>query len=187
PRQQEIVGIVRENSIHLQRLIEELLRHGEAEFRAARIDIQAVALPELVAHVVDRQRIALEARQIKLQSNVSPQTVRTDPERVRVILDNLLSNATKHAPLGSVVELFAKVEAQQLVLRVLDSGPGVPAAAHERVFEPFYRGDTPAGSKIKSTGLGLSICRDHVTALGGVITVGEGRGDFTVVLPVEVV
>lgn len=187
PRQQEIVGIVRENSIHLQRLIEELLRHGEAEFRAARIDIQAVALPELVAHVVDRQRIALEARQLTLQSDISPQTVRTDPERVRVILDNLLSNAAKHAPSGSVVELFAKVEAQQLVLRVLDSGLGVPSAAHERVFEPFYRGETPAGSKIKSTGLGLSICRDHVTALGGVITVGEGRGDFTVVLPVEVV
>ncbi len=187
PRQQEIVGIVRENSIHLQRLIEELLRHGEAEFRAARVDIKEARMTDVVAQVAERQRIALEARQLKLQTDVSPGTVRTDPERVRVILDNLLSNAAKHAPSGTVVELYATINAQQLTLRVIDSGPGVPAAVRDRVFEPFYRGETPVGSKVKSTGLGLSICRDHVTALGGMITVGEGRGDFTVVLPVEIV
>jgi two-component system sensor histidine kinase GlrK len=186
PRQQEIVGILRENSIHLQHLIEDLLRHGEAEFRAARIEIKSFSLPELVAEVSERHGIALEARQLKLQSMVDARQLRSDPERVRVILDNLLSNAIKHAPTGSVVELFARAEAQQLVLRVIDAGPGVPAEARERVFEPFYRGATPAGSKVKSTGLGLSICRDHARALGGTISIGDGCGDFRVVLPVEV-
>jgi len=186
PRQQEIVGILRENSIHLQHLIEDLLRHGEAEFRAARIEIKAFSLPELVAEVGQRHSIALEARQLKLQSMVDARQLRSDPERVRVILDNLLSNAIKHAPAGSVVELFARAETQQLVLRVIDAGPGVPAEARERVFEPFYRGTTPAGSKVKSTGLGLSICRDHARALGGTISIGDGCGDFRVVLPVEV-
>jgi two-component system sensor histidine kinase GlrK len=179
PRQQE-------NSIHLQQLIEDLLRHGEAEFRAARIENKAFSLPELVAEVAERHSIALQARHLQLQSTVDARQLRSDPERVRVILDNLLSNAVKHAPTGSVVELFARIETQQLVLRVIDAGPGVPAEARERVFEPFYRGATPAGSKVKSTGLGLSICRDHVRALRGAISIGDGCGDFRVVLPVEV-
>lgn len=187
PRQQEIAGILRENSIHLQQLIEDLLRHGEAEFRAARIEIKSFALAALVYEVVERHNIALEARQLTLKHKVEASQLRTDPERVRVILDNLLSNAIKHAPSGSTVEIVARVEAQQLVLRVMDEGPGVPPEARERVFEPFYRGATPAGSKVKSTGLGLSICRDHARALGGTITIGEGCGDFRVVLPVEVV
>jgi two-component system, NtrC family, sensor histidine kinase GlrK len=186
PRQQEIVSILRENSIHLQQLIEDLLRHGEAEFRAARIEIKSFSLPELVAEVSERHSIALEARHLQLQNMVDARQLRSDPERVRVILDNLLSNAIKHAPSGSVVELFARAEAQQLVLRVIDAGPGVPMEARERVFEPFYRGATPAGSKVKSTGLGLSICRDHARALGGTISIGDGCGDFRVVLPVEV-
>lgn len=191
PRQQEIVGILRENSIHLQHLIEDLLRHGEAEFRAARLEIKTFSLQELVAEVGERHNIALDARDLKLQSTVGALQLRSDPERVRVILDNLLSNAVKHAPTNSTVELFAGVEtlqgAPQLVLRVRDAGPGVPAEARERVFEPFFRGVTPAGSKVKSTGLGLSICRDHARALGGSITIGDGCGDFRVVLPVEVV
>lgn len=191
PRQQEIVGILRENSIHLQHLIEDLLRHGEAEFRAARLEIKTFSLQELVAEVGERHSIALDARELKLQSTADPLQLRSDPERVRVILDNLLSNAVKHAPTNSTVELFAGVETQhgasQLVLRVRDAGPGVPPEARERVFEPFYRGVTPAGSKVKSTGLGLSICRDHARALGGSITIGDGCGDFRVVLPVEVV
>lgn len=191
PRQQEIVRILRENSIHLQQLIEDLLRHGEAEFRAARVEIKSFSLPDLVAQVSERHSIALEAKQLQLRSSADARQLRTDPERVRVILDNLLSNAIKHAPSGSTVELFARVEAdqgaQQLMLRVMDAGPGVPPEARERVFEPFYRGATPAGSKVKSTGLGLSICRDHARALGGSITIGDGCGDFRVVLPVEVV
>jgi two-component system sensor histidine kinase GlrK len=187
PRQQEIAGILRENSVHLQQLIEDLLRHGEAEFRAGRVEIKTFALDELVNDVAERHNIALEARQLKLDRTIAAKQLRSDPERVRVILDNLLSNAIKHAPTGSVVELFAGVEAQQLVLRVKDAGPGVPPEARERVFEPFYRGVTPAGSKVKSTGLGLSICRDHARALGGSISIGDGCGDFRAVLPVEVV
>ncbi|HTH94101.1 MAG TPA: ATP-binding protein [Rhodocyclaceae bacterium] len=190
PRQQEIVGIVRDNSIHLQRLIEELLRHGEEEFRAMRVESVEFSLPDLVDDISLRHGIAMDARGLRLEQKVAAVRVKTDAGRVRVILDNLLSNAIKHAPANSVVELFAHVENRRLVLRVLDAGPGVPPEARERVFEPFWRGATPAGSKVKSTGLGLSICRDHARALGGEISIGEpiegrNRGDFRVVLPVE--
>lgn len=187
PRQQEIVRILRDNSLHLQQLIEDLLRHGEAEFRAGRLEIRNFSLPELVGSVAERHGIAMEAKQLTLRSQVEPRQLRSDPERVRVILDNLLSNAIKHAPPASEIELLARTEAGQLLLQVVDAGPGVPAEVRERIFEPFFRGATPAGSKVKSTGLGLSICRDHTRALGGTITLGEGRGDFRVVLPVEVV
>lgn len=187
PRQQEIVRILRDNSLHLQQLIEDLLRHGEAEFRAVRLEIREFPLADLVTGVAERHGIAMQAKQLTLRKAVMAQQLRSDPERVRVILDNLLSNAIKHAPAGSEIGLLASIEAGQLQLQVLDAGPGVPADVRERVFEPFFRGATPPGSKVKSTGLGLSICRDHVRALGGTITIGDGRGDFRVVLPVEIV
>lgn len=187
PRQQEIVRILRDNSLHLQQLIEDLLRHGEAEFRAVRLEIREFPLADLVTGVAERHGIAMQAKQLTLRKEVMAQQLRSDPERVRVILDNLLSNAIKHAPAGSEIGLLASIEAGQLQLQVLDAGPGVPADVRERVFEPFFRGATPPGSKVKSTGLGLSICRDHVRALGGTITIGDGRGDFCVVLPVEIV
>lgn len=187
PRQQEIVRILRDNSLHLQQLIEDLLRHGEAEFRAVRLEIREFPLADLVTGVAERHGIAMQAKQLTLRKEVMAQQLRSDPERVRVILDNLLSNAIKHAPAGSEIGLLASIEAGQLQLQVLDAGPGVPADVRERVFEPFFRGATPPGSKVKSTGLGLSICRDHVRALGGTITIGDGRGDFRVVLPVEIV
>lgn len=185
PRQQEIVGIVRDNSIHLQYLIEDLLRHGEAEFRSTRVEHTAFFMPALLEQLAARHRIALEARQLKLISEVQVATVVSDPERIRVVLDNLLSNAIKHAPAGSEVTVSAQMDNTALLLRVQDAGPGVLAADRERIFEPFYRGATPAGSKVKSTGLGLSICRDHVHALGGSIVVGEGQGDFCIRLPME--
>lgn len=184
PRQQEIVGIVRDNSIHLQHLIEDLLRHGEAEFRAEHVVSAPLSLPELMQQLAAKHGIALQARQLELQRRVDDVTIRTDPERLRVIVDNLLSNAIKHAPAGSRIELHAHLADGELLLRVMDAGPGVAEAERAQIFEPFFRGSTPGDSKIKSTGLGLSICRDHVLALNGSITVGSGCGDFQVRLPV---
>ena len=117
--------------------------------------------------------------------DVGPSVMQADPERLRVVLDNLLSNAFKYSPAGGEVTVIARKQDGQAVIEVLDEGPGVAPEERERIFEPFYRGSADAYGKVQGTGLGLSISRDHILAMGGTIAVGVGRGQFTVTLPLE--
>lgn len=185
-RQREIVRILRQSSIELQRLIETLLRHGEAEFRMAAVKRQPVRPGDLIAAIVRRQKLAFAARNIRVVQQGEDFVMQTDFERLRVVLDNLLSNAFKYSPEGGEVTVIARRQDGQAVLEVIDEGPGVAAAERERIFEPFYRGSADAHGAVQGTGLGLSISRDHVLAMGGTIAVGEGRGHFTVTLPLGV-
>lgn len=183
PRQQEIAGILRDNSLHLQHLIEDLLRHGEAEFQQTALRIQPLRPLDIMTAVAEKQRVARESRQIALHLDGGDFLMHSDADRLRVILDNLLSNAIKYAPASSTVKLSAAEEGKQVRLRVVDGGAGIAPQDRERIFEPFFRGAVPAGGPVQGTGLGLSICRDHVQALGGTIEIGTGRGDFSVILP----
>ena len=83
------------------------------------------------------------------------------------VLVNLLDNGLKYSPADSPMEIVARIETDQLVLEVLDRGPGVPEQELERMFEKFYRLPVPEG--VSGTGLGLSICKGIVEAHGGTI------------------
>jgi two-component system, OmpR family, sensor histidine kinase KdpD len=81
------------------------------------------------------------------------------------VLVNLLDNACKYAPAGSQVSVAGRVEGQQVLVSVRDSGPGIPEEDLERVFDKFYRVQRP--TQALGTGLGLSICKGIVEAHGG--------------------
>ncbi|MCK9381883.1 MAG: HAMP domain-containing histidine kinase [Sulfuritalea sp.] len=182
-RQREIVLILKQNSLELQRLIETLLRHGEAEFHLAPVKLQTVKPAQIIAAIVERQKLACAPRRIRVTQQIEDFVMQTDPERLRVVLDNLLSNAAKYSPDDGEIVVTARRQEGWAVLEVLDQGPGVAPAERERIFEPFYRGSADAAGAVRGSGLGLSIARDHVLAMGGNITVGEGQGRFTVTLP----
>lgn len=183
--QREIVRILRQHSLDLQRLIEDLLRHGEAEFQQAAIKLAPVKPAEIVDRVLNKQKLALAARHLRLARKVGDFVMRTDAERLRVVLDNLLSNAIKHSPHGGTITIDMHKENGNALLEVADEGPGVAAGDREHIFEPFYRGKAMAQGAIPGTGLGLSITREHVLALGGQIQAETGRGHFTVKLPLN--
>ncbi|MBI3094104.1 MAG: HAMP domain-containing histidine kinase [Rhodocyclales bacterium] len=182
-RQREIVHILQQNSVELQRLIETLLRHGEAEFHLTSVKLQTVKPAQIISAIVERQKLACSSRRIGVSLETEDFAMQTDPERLRVVLDNLLSNAVKYSPDDGKIVVSARMEEGWAVLEVRDEGPGVAPAERERIFEPFYRGSADAAGTVSGSGLGLSIARDHVLALGGDIAVGEGQGCFTVTLP----
>ena len=116
------------------------------------------------------------------------QTVFADREKVQQILVNLLANAMKFTPAGGAVDLDWRIEHDSLLIRVRDTGPGIPPEKIEQIFEPFVQlrplGSLPTGG----TGLGLPISRDLARAMGGDIsaTSTEGSGStFTVTLPLR--
>jgi two-component system sensor histidine kinase GlrK len=185
-KQQEIVRILRQHSLDLQCLIEDLLRHGESEFQQTPLKLQPVKLLEIIRYVADKQRLAMAARHIELVLDVDGFTVNTDVERLRVVVDNFLSNAIKYSPPYGTITVSAKQEHGRAVLSVIDEGPGVAADDMENLFDPFYRGRAVAAGAVKGSGLGLSIAKEHVLTLGGEISVGKGRGHFSVSLPLQV-
>jgi two-component system sensor histidine kinase GlrK len=184
-RQQEIVRILRQHSLELQRLIEDLLQHGEQEFQQAPIRLRTLKPAEIVRQVADRHVLPMAARGIRLNLKIDDFAMCTDADRLRVIFDNLISNAVKYSPNGGAVEVTASSNGESASFEVSDEGPGVAADERDHIFDPFFKGRATAGGTVKSSGIGLSIAQEHVLALGGKIDVAGGRSQFSVQLPLN--
>jgi two-component system sensor histidine kinase KdpD len=99
------------------------------------------------------------------------------------VLGNLLANAAKYSPPGSPIEVKVAQKSDRILVMVTDRGPGIPDAALERVFEPFYR---VPGSKARGMGLGLAVAKGLVEAHGGCISARnrpEGGAEISFYLP----
>jgi two-component system, NtrC family, sensor histidine kinase GlrK len=188
PPQRQVVGIMRDNSVKLQRLIEELLDYQRALHAAASLEVKLVSLSALVHDAAHAHELAAQAKGLRLAIDAPNATVEADPEKLRSIVDNLISNAVKFTPAGGTISVSAREVAGEAIIEVLDTGPGVPVEERESVFNLFFRGQTKAdGStvRVKGSGLGLAIARELVEAHGGHIAVvgGGAGGHFRVTLP----
>jgi PAS domain S-box-containing protein len=115
-------------------------------------------------------------------------TVFADREKVQQIMLNLLANAIRFTPGGGAVDLDWRVENDSLLVRVRDTGPGIPQEKAQEIFEPFVQLREPGSVPAGGTGLGLAISRDLARAMGGNVSVQStvGRGSvFTLLLPLR--
>jgi two-component system sensor histidine kinase GlrK len=193
PTQVQVVSIMRDNSVKLQRLIEELLDYQRALHAAASLEVRPIMLDELVRDAARSHELAAQEKGLKLTIDAQSVTLEADPQKLRSIVDNLISNAVKFTPPGGTIEVRARALAGEAVIEVKDTGPGVPPEERESIFNLFFRGRTKAdGGRVKSSGLGLAIARELVEAHGGQIAVvpaktgADGRtggAHFRVTLP----
>jgi len=187
PEQQDIVRIVRDNTLSLQKLIEDLLAYQQTRAMEP-AKLGPVALADVVARVAREQKLAAYARLISFESSMQPAMVIGDAERLRTIVDNLLSNAIKYSPRSGEIALSLTARDGFAVLDVVDQGPGIPPDDRNRIFESFYQGPAPADGRIKGSGLGLAIAREYAVAHGGRIEVldradGQRGAWFRLLLP----
>jgi two-component system sensor histidine kinase GlrK len=185
PPQRQVVGIMKDNSVKLQRLIEELLDYQRALHAAASLEVKMISLNSLVHEAAQPHELAAQAKGLRLVIDADPATVEADPEKLRSIVDNLISNAVKFTPPGGTITVRARTAAGEAVIEVLDTGPGVPAEERDSIFNLFFRGRTKSDSSVKGSGLGLAIAREFAEAHGGHIGVvgGGSGGHFRVTLP----
>jgi len=170
--QKDIVRIVRENTISLQKLIEDLLKYQQTRVvLPAKTD--EVALDGIARRVVREHKLAALARGISVETEFQGAPVIGDADRLRTIVDNLVSNALKYAPRGGAIRVRVKHDGNFVRLEVIDDGPGVDRDERERIFESFYQGKAPPGGRVKGSGLGLAIARDYALAHGGRIEVRD--------------
>ncbi len=170
---------------HLLCLINDILDLSKIE--ADRLEIETVSCsPHLVIHeVISALRIrALEgglSLDYRWETGV-PETISTDPSRLRQLLMNLVGNAIKFTKKGGV-QVVASLEqespASRLVIQVIDSGVGIPKEKYEAIFDPFVQADTSVTRQFGGTGLGLTISRRIAQALGGEIQVASEPGKGT--------
>ncbi len=174
--QREIARILQENSIELRKLIEGLLNYSAVHAQASYLDAKIVQLRDVVRRVVNDRKLAIVAKEIRIELNCEHVTAYCDEEKIRIVLDNLLSNAVKYSPERGLVSIKLYKESGDAVFEVLDEGPGISPTDREKIFEAFYRGTDMPVAAIKGSGLGLSIVKEYVQLHKGRIEVLDGPG-----------
>jgi len=176
---------------HLLELINDILDLSKIEAGRLEIERKTCSPCELISELVTMFTVPAEKRGISLEFTTAgpvPETILTDPTRLRQIVANLVGNAIKFTETGGVkivIRLLANSEKPQLAIDVIDSGIGISPEGLGKIFNPFVQADSSVTRRFGGTGLGLTISRRFAVALGGELTVASalGRGStFTVTL-----
>jgi two-component system phosphate regulon sensor histidine kinase PhoR len=180
--------IIARHSARMERLVKDLLRLARLDAGQEALEIAPCAVEGLFAGVVGDLTPTFEGRAQQIDVAVAPDaaTVMGDPAKLHDALRNLVENASNYSPERSRIRLSAQAKAGHVRLQVADSGPGIPEADRQRVFERFYRVDKARSRESGGTGLGLSIVKHLIELHGGEVSVEnrpEGGAIFTIDLP----
>jgi PAS domain S-box-containing protein len=171
--QRDFLGTVKEQTNQLQRLISDLLEFSRMEAGQIKLRMEQVDLGDLVADVATKLGPQAANGGVNIINQVAPSfaTIEADPMRVEQVVTNLVDNAIKFTPPGGAIRVHGDEEADAIVLRISDSGIGIPPEEQQRIFDRFYQVDGGSNRLYKGTGLGLSICKHIVEHHGGRIWV----------------
>lgn len=169
---QELLATADESLDLLIQLVENLLDMSRLQAGALGVHLEPTSVAEVLPLAVDELGSAADRVRIQLDDDLPD--VAADPALLQRVLANLLSNALKHSPQEAPPTITAAAHGGQVLVRVIDRGPGMSAAERDRAFLPFQRsGDTHAGAGI---GLGLALSRGLAEAMGGSLDAAETPG-----------
>ena len=181
-RRRKHLNTIHSSGTHLLDLINDILDLSKVEAGALEVEVLPCAVHEVIAEVVTVLRVKAEQKGISLNYEFDgpiPETIQSDPSRLRQILTNLVGNAIKFTDKGGV-KIVAKMNGNkdrpQMVLQVVDTGIGMTKEAAAKIFDPFSQADASVTRRFGGTGLGLSISKRFVEALGGQVTVYSEEG-----------
>jgi PAS domain S-box-containing protein len=187
--QREKLGRVDSNARHLLSIINDLLDIARIESGKMPVQLEKVMLPDLVDEVMIEVEPLIAGTSLAVTRAIAPAVpeLRTDRQKVKQIVLNLLSNALKFTPQGSIsIVLDYDAADEEISVAVADTGIGISVENQKTIFEAFGQADSSYAKRHGGTGLGLSICRRLASILGGRITLvsklGEGS-TFTLYLP----
>jgi len=184
-----VIDSLHQESLLLHRLINDLQELSLAEAGQLKLDLQPVALTELVEPMVSAMRPQLNEKSLTLTTDLPPDLplILADPARTGQVLRNLLQNAIVYTPERGRIAISAKVEGDELLIQVQDSGPGISPEHLLHLFDRFYRADESRNRATGGTGLGLAIVKVLVEGQRGRVWAesvpGEGAR-FWLALPV---
>lgn len=190
--QERLLAIVRDDVHRLDRLITDISDASRLDAQLSRAKFEPVAVTAMLEGLVEQRRARGIEREVGLSLDVSPTaaaaTIMGEDMRLERVFENLIDNALSFSPDGGAIHIGADADAEDLVIRVEDEGPGVPESAREAVFRRFHSVRPSTEAFGRHSGLGLAIARTIVDGHGGSIMVESRDGDspgacFTVRLP----
>jgi len=190
PADDENLGVLKQKIQELTQLVDDLRELSVAESGRLHLHMQRLDVREIVNEVVETWRDRFAGKGIKLQTEFDqrPVIVNGDEGALSRVLNNLISNAQKYTPANGSVQVVVKNDDGQAVVRVDDTGPGIPVQEQSLVFERFYRGKNAVQESTDGTGVGLAIVRELVRMHNGSISLTSvpGKGSsFSVHLPLS--
>jgi signal transduction histidine kinase len=192
PTDAEHLTPVYEETLVLQRLVEDLRTLSLAEAGQLSLTRSEIDAGQLLASIADGARAVADDQGLRLRVETSPEplVLEGDQARLRQVLGNLVGNALRYTPAGGEIALSAELNGARARIVVSDTGPGIPAQDLPRVFDRFYRGSSARRSETarpsEGSGLGLAIAQALVQAHHGAISVESEPGQgarFIVDLP----
>ena len=170
-----------EESDRVLLMLNTLMDISEAESGTMQLRREPLSLGEVVSRAVDLYRDVADAKGVALTSVASPEiVVAADRTRLEQVAANLIDNAVKYTAAGGRVEVEARRDGDTAVLRIRDTGTGIPADELPRIFDRLFRGDTSRTER--GLGLGLSLVKAIVEAHGGAVEVTQRTGSRVYVL-----
>ncbi len=184
------LAVIERQIAHLARLVDDLMDVARIDQGKVELRREVVDLDRAVHHAILAVRPLVEARQHELEVRLpggDPLRLEADPTRLEQVLTNLLTNAAKYTDPGGRITLEAERDGEAVVIRVRDSGIGIPPEQLAQVFEMFAQVDSGSNRSQGGLGIGLGLVRSLVEMHGGTITArsaGAGTGsEFAVRLP----
>lgn len=189
--QRDSAESIKEASRDVGRLVDDILSFAQLDSGRVEVRAKAVTVPTAIVRAEALIRLRMSQAELAFESTCDGSTVaHADPERLQQILINLLTNATKFTPAGGRISVSCERTPDRVLVRVRDTGIGIPADQLERIFDPFVQlGALPREEVNRGVGLGLAISRDLARAMGGELTAESAPGEgatFTLELPAEV-
>lgn len=183
-QQEEYLTNIQAAVTRLTTLIEDTLTMGQSEIISLNMNPVALDIEQFCRDLVEEHRLTSAAGPIHLSRTGPDSQIVADPKLLHQIITNLLSNADKYSPEGSLIEITLICEGDNIIIQITDQGIGIPEEDQKRLFQTFHRasnvGTTPG------TGLGLAIVRQAVEAHGGAVSF-QSQIDvgttFTITLP----
>ncbi len=186
PSRHALLKDVYDDSIWLIELVENLLSITRIGQGNAKLRLVTQLVDEVIAEAM--QHVSRKAKEHRLLVEESDDILlaQMDARLISQVIINLVDNALKYTPAGSVIRVGAMREGAMVAIRVSDNGPGIPDEQKARVFDMFYTGSTQAADCRRSLGLGLPLCRSIISAHGGTLTLTDNAPSgciFTLTIP----
>jgi signal transduction histidine kinase len=184
-----MIEISHRNSERLLVLVTDLLLAASDADTSLPITLRSTDIAEVVEQAIVAQQLAADERSITVHSLIDGRAIAAaDPLRIRQVMDNLLTNATKYNREGGEIFVTVTAAVDNVTVSVRDTGDGISQADLAQLFDRFFRTETARESTAVGSGLGLTITRDIIRQHGGDLTVSSELGTgtmFTMTIPIE--
>ncbi len=194
PQQVDVIRILRDNGLRLQNMVENLLKYTEIQFASislndaksdSKLNLRSQPLKNILDETLQAYELSIANKKITVQTHAENIVIRKNTEKLRSILDNLVSNAVKFTPEHGEISVIASQTKTTMTIAVIDTGPGITENNKSALFEPFYRGNQANTGLVSGSGLGLFIAKEAANSLSGVLSLvpSEIGAHFILTIP----